>query len=146
MQLKRLNRKSESDFLDLKDLKADLKFEVGADVKPVVNHFKKMVQDFVNLNNEYVKIKINEEKAKAKKPKMNDEKLETALQSKYEKITYDQEMGRLVKEFSKGLSESVALVFEQKYLNRVCGVTSSQQEDGLPKAGCIWNKIALFPN
>ena len=74
-----MNRKSESDFLDLKDLKEDLKFDVNSDVKPVINHFRKMVTEFVNLNNEYITIKINEEKAKAKKPKMNDDKLGETL-------------------------------------------------------------------
>ena len=59
-----------------------------------------------------MKIKINEERAKAKKPKVNDDKIEAQLAQKYEKISYDQEMKRLVKEFSKGLSEPVAQVFE----------------------------------
>ena len=47
-----------------------------------------MVDEFVNLNNEYIKAKINEEKAKAKKPKVNDEKLEQTLNLRFEKITY----------------------------------------------------------
>ena len=72
----------------MKDLKPDLKFELGSDVKPLINHFRKMVDEFVNLNNEYIKAKINEEKAKAKKPKVNDEKLEQTLNLRFEKITY----------------------------------------------------------
>lgn len=115
-------------------------------MKPLLVHFKKMVQEFVMLNNEYIKIKINEEKAKAKKPKVNDDKIEATIAQKYEKITYDSEMKRLVKEFSKGLSDPVATVFEQKYLNRIFGVASDAQDDIFPKVGQLWNKIVLFPS
>ena len=34
------------------------------DLKTLVSHFNKIVDDFVVVNNEYVKTKINEEKAK----------------------------------------------------------------------------------
>lgn len=76
MTLKKLNRKSENDFIDVKDIKPDFKFEVTSEIKPLLNHFKKLVVDFVTLNNDYVKVKINEEKVKAKKPKIADDKLE----------------------------------------------------------------------
>ena len=38
----------------------------------------------MKLHNDYCRMKINEEKAKAKKPKMNDEKLDKQLTCKYE--------------------------------------------------------------
>ena len=141
--LKSKNRKSENDFLDLKDLKADLRFEVPDDVKPILTHFKKMVTEFVSLNNRYVDAKISEEKAKAKKPKLNDDKLEAQLAQKYEKITYEQEMGRLVKELSKGLAEDVAPVFERKYLNRIFGLGKTQNPN--PTLGKVWNQIIVWP-
>ena len=33
------------------------------------------MHEYVQVNNDYVKMKINEEKAKAKKPKVNEEKM-----------------------------------------------------------------------
>ena len=48
-------------------------------------------------------MKINEEKAKTKRPKVNDEKLE----QKFEQITFESEMTRIVKELVKNLPEAV---------------------------------------
>ena len=42
----------------------------------MMSHFKQVVQEYVQLHNDYVRMKINEEKAKAKKPKVNEEKLD----------------------------------------------------------------------
>ena len=50
----------------------------------LANFRKVTVSDYVKVHNEYCKMKINEEKAKTKRPKVNDEKLEQTLQSKFE--------------------------------------------------------------
>lgn len=42
----------------------------------MISHFKTVVQEYVKLHNDYVQAKINEEKAKAKRPKVNEEKLD----------------------------------------------------------------------
>jgi len=43
----------------------------------MLTNFRKVtVADYVKVHNEYCKMKINEEKAKTKRPKVNDEKLE----------------------------------------------------------------------
>ena len=77
--LKKMNRRSANDYLDLKDLKPNFNFTMPDDLKTMVSHFRKLVEDYIAVNNEYVKTKINEEKAKAKKPKMNDDKLGETL-------------------------------------------------------------------
>ena len=47
-------------------------------------------------------MKIGEEKAKAKKPKLDDQKLAT----KYEQISFETEMGRVAKELVKNVPEN----------------------------------------
>ena len=49
----------------------------------MLSNFKLTVQEYVKLHNDYCRMKINEEKAKAKKPKLNEEKLDQQLQDKY---------------------------------------------------------------
>ena len=71
-----MNKRSANDFLDLKDLKPNFLFKMPDDLKTLVTHFRKLVEDYIAVNNEYVKTKINEEKAKAKKPKLADDKFE----------------------------------------------------------------------
>ena len=39
----------------------------------MMTHFKKTVQEYVKMHNDYCKMKINEEKAKAKRPRVNEE-------------------------------------------------------------------------
>ena len=63
-----------------------------------MENFKTTVQEYVKLHNDYCKMKISEEKAKAKKPKMNEEKLDEQLKGRYEQITFEQEMTRICKE------------------------------------------------
>ena len=65
----------------------------------MLTNFRKLtVSEYVKVHNEYCKMKINEEKAKTKRPKVNDEKLEQQLHSKFEQITFESEMTRIVKE------------------------------------------------
>lgn len=76
MTLRNCNRKSETDLIDLKDLKSDFSLRLSEEQRSLISHFKKIVQEYVVVNNEYVHMKISEEKAKAKKPKVNEEKLD----------------------------------------------------------------------
>jgi hydrogenase maturation factor len=76
ISLKTSNRKSQNDFIDLADLKPDFQLKLTQEVKTMMSHFKQVVQEYVLLHNDYVRMKINEEKAKAKKPKINEEKLD----------------------------------------------------------------------
>jgi len=70
--LKQQNKKSENDFIELSSLRAEsFVFKMPSDLKELVPHFQKDLQEYVRVNNDYVKTKISEEKAKAKKPKMN---------------------------------------------------------------------------
>ena len=76
MDLKNQNRKSENDFIDLKDLRPDFQLKLGADAKTMISHFKTVVEEYVKLHNDYCSAKINEDKAKAKRPKITEEKLD----------------------------------------------------------------------
>ena len=69
----------------------------------LANFRKVTVSEYVKVHNEYCRMKINEEKAKTKRPKVNDEKLE----QKFEQITFESEMTRIVKELVKNLPEAV---------------------------------------
>ena len=112
------------------------------DLKTLVSHFKKIVDDFVAVNNDYVKTKINEEKAKAKKPRLNDDKFDQQLKDKYETLNYKAEMSRIVKDLVKGLPETIQPIMESKHLNLIFGVDSRKK----PVLGDAWHKVLLFPN
>ena len=111
------------------------------DLKTLVVHFKKIVDDFVNVNNDYVKTKINEEKAKAKKPRLNDDKFDQQLKDKHMTLNYKDEMSRIVKELVKGLPETIQPIMESKHLNFIFGVDSRKK----PILGNVWHKVVLFP-
>ena len=76
LQLRQQNRKSQIDQVDLKQLKPDFTLKLNSDIKQAISKFKSMVADYVTLHNDYCRMKINEEKAKAKRPKVTEEKLE----------------------------------------------------------------------
>ena len=76
LQLKNANRKSQNDFIDLADLKPDFNLKLSQEVKTGLSNYKGVVEEYVKLHNDYVRMKINEEKAKTKKPRMNEEKLD----------------------------------------------------------------------
>ena len=139
--LKKMNRRSQNDYLDLKDLKPNFNFKMPDDLKTLVQHFRKLVEDYIAVNNEYVKTKINEEKAKAKKPRLADDKFEQQLKERYETFNYKTEMTRIVKELVKGLPEAVQPVMENRHLNVIFGVQVRHK----PVVGNIWNKIVAFP-
>lgn len=107
MQLKQSNKKSESDYIDLAELQTNFVLKLTAECKTMMTNFRKVVQEYVKMHNDYCRMKINEEKAKAKRPKLNEEKLDQQLQTKFEQITFDTEMGRIVKDLVKNLPDNV---------------------------------------
>ena len=54
-------------------LKPNFILKLTGDSKIMMTHFKKTVQEYVKMHNDYCKMKINEEKAKAKRPRVNEE-------------------------------------------------------------------------
>ena len=88
-------------------------------------------------------MKISEEKAKTKRPKVNDEKLELQLQSKFEQITFESEMTKIVKELVKNIPEAVQPVLMKNHLNMPLGLKVDSAIK--PKLGTLWNKVQLFP-
>ena len=113
--MKNANRKSQNDFIALEDLKPDFNLKLSQEVKTGLSNFKGVVEEYVQLHNDYVRMKINEEKAKTKKPRMNEEKLDQQLASKYEKTTFEAEMSRVVKEMVKNIPDEVKPILEQNW-------------------------------
>ena len=74
--LKQSNRRSAHDMIDLSDIKPDFALVLAKEVKTMMQHFRTLVTEYVAVHNEYVKMKINEEKAKGKKPRLTDEERE----------------------------------------------------------------------
>ncbi len=63
--IKNQNKKSDNDYMEIEKLDPNAsKFFVQEDMKSVINLIMKNVNDFVNIHNEYIVIKGNEEKAK----------------------------------------------------------------------------------
>ena len=74
--LKQCNRKSENQPIELESLKPDFHLKLTQDVRSMIQNFRNVVQEYIKLHNDYCKAKISEEKAKAKKPKLTEEKLD----------------------------------------------------------------------
>ena len=106
--LKQQNKKSENDFIELSSLRAEsFAFKMPPDLNELVPHFQKDLAEYVRLNNDYVKTKISEEKAKAKKPKINNEEQEKQLASKYESLEATTELNAIVEKLLKNLPEGI---------------------------------------
>lgn len=76
LQLRQQNKKSENDFIELAQLQPNFTLKLTSESKTMIINFKAVVQEYVKLHNDYCRMKINEEKAKAKRPKANEEKLD----------------------------------------------------------------------
>ena len=135
LQLKHSNRKSENDFIDLDQLKPDFALKLTDDIKMMVTHFKKYVHKYVNLHNSYCRMKIGEEKAKAKKPKNSDDH---KLATKYEQISFDSEMSRIAKEMAKNIPDDCQPMLISRHLNPLLGLKVA---NGMPILGSIWNVV-----
>ena len=102
----------------------------------MLTNFRKVtVNEYVKVHNEYCRMKISEEKAKTKRPKVNDEKLE----SKFEQISFETEMSRIVKELVKNLPPAVQPVLMKNHLNMPLGLKVDSAIK--PKIGSVWNKV-----
>ena len=98
MTLKQQNKRHENDFIELKDLKPDkFVFKAPNDLKELIKHFRNDLADWIKVNNEYVKCKIGEEKAKAKRPKMSDADFEATLLKRHELVNYETEIDSVLK-------------------------------------------------
>lgn len=94
------------------------------DLKEIVPHFQKDLAEYVRVNNEYVKCKISEERAKAKKPKLNSDGQDKQLASKYESLEYTNELNAVVERLLKTLPENIQQQMA-KHLNIAFGLTSA---------------------
>ena len=137
--LKQSNRKSENDFIDLDQLRPEFALKLTPEVKTMVAHFKKIVHQYVKLHNAYCRMKIGEEKAKAKKPKTADDQ---KLATKYEHISFESEMSRVAKEMAKNVPEDCQVELQTRHLNPLLGLKATQ---GKPKLGSVWHVVSLWP-
>jgi len=69
--LKASNKKSDADYVDLNQLDADsAKVKLSTEAKETLfPELKKLVSEYVTINNEYVLVKANEDKLKTKRQK-----------------------------------------------------------------------------
>lgn len=141
--LKTSNRKSENSPIELDQLRESFSLKLGSEVRNLINGFKIVVKEYVKLHNDYCRMKINEEKAKAKKPKVNEEKLEIQLATKFEAISYESEMTRISKDLVKGCPEAVQPILLKNHLNLLLGLKVEQADR--PTLGSVWNQVTVFP-
>lgn len=76
-----------------------------SDLKELVPHYQKDLAEYVRVHNDYVKTKIFEERAKAKKPRLNNDEQDKQLASKYEPLEYINELTSIVQKLLKILPE-----------------------------------------
>lgn len=84
-----------------------------SDLKELVPHYQKDLAEYVRVNNDYVKTKVNEERAKAKKPRVNNDELEK-LGGKFELLEYGNERTAIVQKLLKNLPEPIQTSMERK--------------------------------
>ena len=96
----------------------------------------------MRVNNEYVKTKISEEKAKAKKPKLNADGQDKQLASKYEQLEYANELVTIVEKLLKTLPENIQPAMT-KHLNIAFGLATEAMIR--PPLGTVWNQIEHWP-
>lgn len=102
------NAKSNKDFPNLVDLQPDTMIFVASEkFKETICTIQKYLDEYVNINNEYVKVKQLEDKAKAKKPRIASSGDANNLSSKYELLTYEGELNRTVKDLENTLPEPI---------------------------------------
>ena len=124
---------------DLELLKPNFNLRLSDEIKMLLVNFKSIVHEYVKLHNDYCKMKISEEKAKVKRGKINDEKLD----QRYEQISFEQEMTRICKELVQKLPENVQPILQKNHLNMHLGLRVDKASK--PKLGSVWNIIACFP-
>lgn len=93
--MKQQNKKSETDYINIEDLKPNFKFIVPEDIREAAAHYPKTLKEYVVVHNEYISTKILEEKAKAKRPKKGDS---ADISGKFEFLDFDKELARNVNE------------------------------------------------
>lgn len=96
MNLKQLNKRSDSEILDLQNLKLNYAFNWHEPV--VLNQFQSEMREYIIVQNEYLKNKSLEERAKQKKPKVS-------VKQKYEQTSFEAEIDRVLKEITVSLPE-----------------------------------------
>lgn len=141
--LKQSNRRSAHDMIDLSDIKPDFALVLAKEVKTMMQHFRTLVTEYVAVHNEYVKMKINEEKAKGKKPRLTDEEREQALAAKHTQLTFEAEMERILQEMLRNVPAPVQPILAQKHLKSLLGLKVDSTFK--PKLGRTWNKVLFFP-
>ena len=112
--LKQQNKKSENDYVELTSLRLEsFVFDMPSDLKELVPHYQKDLAEYVRVNNDYVKTKVNEERAKAKKPRVNNDELDK-LGGKFEPLEYVNELAAIVQKLLKNLPETIQIAMERK--------------------------------
>lgn len=112
--LKQQNKNSENDYVELMSLRSEsFVFNMPSELKELVPHYQKDLAEYVRLNNDYVKTKVNEERAKAKKPRVNNDELEK-LGGKFEPLEYCNELTAIVQKLLKNLPEPIQTGMERK--------------------------------
>lgn len=114
-------------------------FKMPPDLKELVPHFQKDLAEYVRVNNDYFKCKISEEKAKAKKPKFNND---GQLASKYETLEVSNELRTIVDKLLKTLPENLHQPMA-KHLNIAFGL--AQASLNAPAIGQLWSTIVHWP-
>lgn len=97
----------------------------------------------MRVNNDYVKTKVNEERAKAKKPRINSDEADK-LVGKYEPLEYVNELTTIVQKLLKNLPELIQNAMEKK-LNIAFGLAPAPTLSR-PAIGSQWNVITKWPN
>lgn len=90
------NRKSESDTCDLSKL-SSAQFKPPLNHQGLVAHLTREVSEYLKVHNEYLRSKEQEERAKAKKQKIV---FGQSLKSKFEQVSFQQELQRILKDIS----------------------------------------------
>lgn len=130
--------------MNLADLRPEtLVFVPSEKFKELISTIQKYMDEYVNINNEYVKVKQLEDKAKAKKPRVTDANGQDGKgNSKYEMLTYNGELNRTLRDLENMLPELIRKRMVDQYLSILLGVEGACAH--LPSKGNQWSKVQAF--
>ena len=140
--LKQQNKRSENDFIELPELPRNFVFRVPEELRSIAAHYPIDLKEFVRIHNEYIRTKILEEKAKAKRHKGG--KNEDDPNKKYEQLDFEKELYRNVNEvLVNTMPENIRERMRTKYLNVLFGLEPEPPEK-LPLCGNVYHCIKTF--
>lgn len=130
--MKQQNKRSDSEAFDLQQLKANYQFTWHEPI--IINQFQNEVREYVVVQNEYLKNKQLEDRAKQKKPKLS-------VKQRVEQTSFETEIERVLREITASVPEQI----RPRFVKQLMPMFGVYDMTGMPKHGSRFMQITCFP-